>query len=95
MKQIDYSKIEESKKFCNTELYDLVAEEFNIPVEQVKGIIESQFTFTFSVIKGGSLKSVLLPYLGKFKVNHKRVQRIMANGYHSNKNLKKKDGKAI
>lgn len=77
--KVDYRKLNESKRFCNNDLIVEVAEKLQVPEHLVKEIAEVQGRFAAKTIKSGTLKTVILPYLGKLKVNPYHVQKLMAN----------------
>lgn len=75
-----YKQLNANKKFLNADVIAEVAEEFDLPFDTVKGIVDAQFKFTAQTIKGGGLETIMFVYLGKFKVNPRQVQKIRANG---------------
>ena len=61
-----------SKKFI---LYKL-ANKYNLPIQTIEKIVNSQFKFVNKVMKEGKFESVRLPYLGRWSVNKNRVKHI-------------------
>lgn len=57
-------------------LYKQVAEEFGTTVEEVRSIVESQFSFLRKTIEHGAFDSVRLPMFGRFYVNPYRLHRL-------------------
>jgi hypothetical protein len=76
---IDYKKLNENKRFCNTDVIQEVAEELDLPEDLVASIAAAQSGYTAQTIKAGGLETILFVYLGKFKVNPFQVQKMMAN----------------
>lgn len=76
--KVDYRKLNESKRFCNNDLIIEVAAELNVPEQLVKEIVEAQAKLAAKTIKSGTLQTVILPYLGKLKVNPYHVQKLMS-----------------
>jgi len=76
---VDYEALNKGKKFCNEDVIREVAEEFNVHESIVRGIANVQSEHTLRVMKSGTMKSIIYVYLGKFKVNARRVQKMMAN----------------
>lgn len=57
-------------------LYKQVAEEFGTTVEEVRSIVESQFSFLRKTIEHGAFDSVRIPMFGRFYVNPYRLHRL-------------------
>lgn len=76
--KIDYQKLNASKRFCNDDLIREVAEKLNISEQLVKEVVEAQAKLAAKTIKSGGLETVILPYLGKLKVNPYHIQKLMA-----------------
>lgn len=77
--KIDYTKINENKKFCNAEIIEEVAEELGLSIHLVKGIIASNSDFLRKTIETGAYESIHLPYLGKLKAKLRSVQKALSN----------------
>lgn len=78
-KRIDYKKLNASKKFCNEDVIDNVSQELGISKEMVREVMEIQSDFLSSTIKSGGLENVIFVYLGRFRTNPRRIQKMMAN----------------
>lgn len=77
---MDYRDINQNRRIANEQLYIEVAEELNIPgitSATVKEIVEAQSEFLFDTIRTGGLDNVIFPYLGKFKVNPRKLQAVI------------------
>lgn len=79
-RNVDYKKINEEKRYCNEQVIQEVAEKLNLSYSLVKSVIDAQSKFTSNVIKGGGLETIVMPYLGKFKVSPTKIQKMMAKG---------------
>ena len=77
--KVDYKKLNESKRFCNQDLIVEVAEKLGVSEQLVKEIAEAQAKLAAKTIKSGTLQTIILPYLGKLKVNPYQVQKMMGN----------------
>lgn len=75
----DYREINKNKKIANQEVFERISKLLNIPVEVVKEVVESQFEYAARVIKMGGLETIMIPYLGKFKINPRRVSKVTNN----------------
>ena len=64
----------EIPKECNARLIEEVAEELNIPKEQVAEVVKHYASFTVGRIRSGSMEGVTFPYLGKFLVKFRSQQ---------------------
>jgi nucleoid DNA-binding protein len=71
---MNWKEVNENRKVINEELYEEVAHELNIPVHRVKEFMQVQSDFIAKVIGTGALETVMLPYMGKIRVNHKKAQ---------------------
>jgi hypothetical protein len=80
IRKVDYKKLNENKEFCNEQIIQEVSEKMSIPYAVVKSVAEAQSKFTSDTIRGGGLETIVMPYLGKFKVAPKRVQILMRKG---------------
>ena len=58
------------------EIYKEIAEETGATIKEIEQCIDTQFRFVESIMKKGEFDTIRLPYLGKFTVNPKRVQKI-------------------
>ena len=67
-------------------IIQILATKYNLPLQKIENIINSQFKFVEKIIKKGKFDSIRLPYFGKFSVNPNRVKHI---------NKLKKNGKKI
>ena len=67
-------------------IIQILATKYNLPLQKVEDIINSQFKFVEKIMKKGKFDSIRLPYFGKFSVNPNRVKHI---------NKLKKHGKKI
>ena len=70
----DYTKINQSKNYCNTEILDEVIEERGSTLQLVSEIIDRHSKFIKRTIETGAFETVTLPYLGKIKSNPRKVQ---------------------
>ena len=57
-------------------IIQILATKYNVSLQKVEGIINSQFKFVEKIMKEGKFDSVRLPYFGKFCVNPNRVKHI-------------------
>ena len=67
-------------------IIQILATKYNLPLQKVEDIINSQFKFVEKIMKKGKFDSIRLPYFGRFSVNPNRVKHI---------NKLKKHGKKI
>ena len=65
--------------------YRKLAEEFDLPFEDIRKICESQFEFTKSVIQSGKDEPVRLQYLGRFQVKPGRRETVRKRREHIKK----------
>lgn len=79
-RKISYEELNKSKRFCNDDVCSEIANEFNVKEDLVRRIMEIQSKFTATTIKAGGLETIIIPYLGKFKVNPAQVSKMRANG---------------
>ena len=63
-------------KSPHQEKYEELSEQYGVPVNIVKSIVESQFAYTASIIQSGSDKQVRLQFLGTFSVPNGRREKI-------------------
>ncbi len=75
----DYTNANKERKFCNTELYDEVAEELGVDINLVKEVVSANSTFIKETIERGAFESVIMPYLGKIKAKLRSVQKASNN----------------
>lgn len=78
-RKVDYKKLNRDKKFANEDIISEVAESLNVSEALVRSIQDTQSKFHALRTKAGGLESIMYVYLGKFKVNHRQVQKMMAN----------------
>lgn len=78
-RRVDYHKLNSSKRFCNDLIISEIAEELEIEISLVEKVAQSQSKFTVNTFRRGGMESVTYVYLGKFKVNPFKVQKMMAN----------------
>lgn len=57
-------------------LYKQLAEEFGTTVEEIRSIVDSQFSFLRKTIEHGAFDSVRVPMFGRFHVNPYRLHRL-------------------
>tara|TARA_R110001583_G_scaffold70882_2_gene200090 strand:+ start:1528 stop:1746 length:219 start_codon:yes stop_codon:yes gene_type:complete len=72
--------MEQTKKIIIQKL----ASKYNLPLQTVENIVMHQFKFVNNIMSQGQLKTIRLPYFGKFHVNKKRLKYIN-NGSTDNK----------
>ena len=66
-------------------LYKQLAEEYGTSVEEVRSIVESQFTFLRKTIERGAFDSVRIPMFGRFYVNPYRLHKLNLTRVQKNK----------
>jgi nucleoid DNA-binding protein len=76
---MEYRKINENKRVANEDILEEVAEELGLPPDLVREVVDSQFSYTGRVIKMGNFENIIIPYLGKFKPNIRRISKAMEN----------------
>jgi glutamate formiminotransferase len=76
--KVNYEELNAAKRFCNKDVIEDVAEELGLPVHLITDIVETQSKFTLQTIQGGGLETIMYVYLGKFKINPRQVQKLMA-----------------
>ncbi len=76
---MDYKKINENKKVANEEIIEEVSDELGVPADLVREVIDNQFIYASRIIKMGNLEDIIIPYLGKFKPNTRRIVKAMEN----------------
>jgi len=74
VKKQTYSKINNSRKVANQELYEAVASKLNISEQRVKEIIKQHSNYIVQTIREGFFDSVTLPYLGKIKAKKAKIK---------------------
>ncbi len=57
-------------------IIQILATKYNLPLQKVEDIVNSQFKFVEKIMKEGNFESIRLPYFGKFSVNPKRLKYI-------------------
>jgi len=57
-------------------LYRKLADEFGTTTEEVRSIVESQFSFLRKTMEHGAFDSVRIPLFGRFYVNPYRLHRL-------------------
>lgn len=65
-----------AKNNVKEKLIKQLAAEYGATQEEVRSIVESQFSFLRSVIEHGAFDSVRLPMFGRFYVNPYRLHKI-------------------
>jgi nucleoid DNA-binding protein len=60
------------------EIIQTLATKYNLPLEKIERIINSQFKYVAKVMSGGEFDSIRLPYFGKF--HSKKERRDIING---------------
>jgi len=58
------------------EIIYLLANKYDLPLQEIEEIVEHQFKFVARIMKEGKFDSIRLPYFGKFTVNEKRLKYI-------------------
>ena len=53
-----------------------VAEEYGAPVDEIRQIVESQFSFLRKTLERGAFDSVRFPMFGRFHVNPYRLHKL-------------------
>lgn len=79
---MSYQKITEAEK-NRKEIIKQISENIGAPISEVEQIVNSQSEYVAYVMEHSGFETVMLPYLGKFLVNPKRLK------YLNNKNLLK------
>ena len=57
-------------------IIQILVTKYDLSLQKVEGIINSQFNFVEKIVKKGDFESIRLPYFGKFSVNSSRVKYI-------------------
>lgn len=57
-------------------LYKELAKEYGTTVEEIRSIVESQFSFLRKTIEHGAFDSVRIPFFGRFYVNPYRLHKL-------------------
>ena len=70
------------------EIIYFLANKYDLPLQEVESIINSQFKFVKEIIGKGDFDTVRIPYFGKFTVSNGRVK-------HINRLKDEKDSKKI
>lgn len=65
----DWEEIE-----CNRRLIGEVAEEQDLYISQVEGVLQHYSRYIARTIRSGSMEGVTIPYLGKIQVKHRAQQ---------------------
>ena len=60
------------------EIVQTLATKYNLPLEKVEKIVNSQFKYVAKIMSKGNFDSVRLPYFGKF--HSKKERRDIING---------------
>jgi nucleoid DNA-binding protein len=63
--------MEEKKK-----MIQLLATKYDLPLNEVRKIVNSQFKLAAKTMSEGNLESIRLPFFGLFKVNKNRVKYV-------------------
>jgi nucleoid DNA-binding protein len=53
-----------------------IANKYNLPLQTVERIVNSQFKYLAKIMNDGNFDSVRLPYFGKFSVKKGRIAHI-------------------
>ena len=69
-----------------TEIIQILATKYNIPLAQVESAVNYQFTYVTEVMKEGKFESVRLPKFGKFSAQPGRIKYIQEKADGSTKN---------
>jgi predicted transcriptional regulator len=69
-----WKKVNEERKVANDAIYIEIADELGIPESKVREYVKSQSDMFLRTIKTGAFETFIMPYLGKAKVNPRRVQ---------------------
>lgn len=54
------------------EIVQILATKYNLPLEKVESIVNSQFKYVSKIMANGSFDSIRLPYFGKFHSKQER-----------------------
>ena len=57
-------------------IIQILATKYNLPLQKIEDVINSQFKFVGKIMKKGDFESVRLPYFGKFSVKAGRLKYI-------------------
>ena len=57
-------------------IIQILATKYNLSLQKVERIVNSQFKFVEKIVKKGDFESVRLPYFGKFSVKAGRLKYI-------------------
>lgn len=82
-KRVNYKELNANKRFCNDDVLEEISEELDLPKHIVASIVDAQSQFTARTIQSGGLETIIFAYLGKFKINPRQVQKMMANSMRS------------
>lgn len=63
---------------ANEYIIEAIAAEMDLPVWQVRKAVDAQLALVKKIMKKGEFEEVYLQYLGRFKVDKRRVQHINA-----------------
>ena len=69
------------------EIIYFLANKYNLPLQEIDSIVNSQFKFAKEIIVKGDFDTVRIPYFGKFTVDKGRVKHI--NRLKNEKDIKK------
>ena len=69
------------------EIIYFLANKYDLPLQEVESIVNSQFKFVKDIIGIGDFDTMRLPYFGKFTVDKGRVKHI--NRLKNEKDIKK------
>ena len=58
------------------EIIYFLANKYDLPLQEVESIVNSQFKFVKDIIGIGDFDTMRLPYFGKWSVNKNRVKHI-------------------
>lgn len=77
-----------ARNILKDKLCKQVAEEYGTSMEEVRRIVDSQFTFLRKTIEHGAFDSVRIPMFGRFYVNPYRLHRLNLERVERNKKKK-------
>ena len=77
-----------ARNILKDKLCKKVAEEYGTSMDEVRRIVDSQFTFLRKTIEHGAFDSVRIPFFGRFHVNPYRLHRLNLERVEHNKKKK-------
>ena len=63
-----------------SEIVQLLATKYNLPLKEIELIIDSQFRLTAKTISNQPGRKIRLPSLGSFEMNEKQMKKFHAQG---------------